>query len=372
MDIIYKLRILFWTFVLIIWGIYLYQYISEDIEKEKSTKIILNQSEKRKITIKLQKKNQEDFTPQQPPKIKETTNIEESKTRVLISSETKINDVFIPDEHYKYEEGLNKNIEEKIEEKKKEKKPEIPKGFNFLETKHFYIFAEEGINIEEIAKKIEILHGEIMLDLISFSPWTRDEKVSVYLAKTALRYQEISKRPIWSGGAANLRERKIYLYESDEWYSILAHELTHIYFDSFFGGYDKSPLWLSEGMAVYIQVKASQKYPNWLKEYIGKLKEGSYYQLSDLMKIKTLDDADEKSVKLWYAQSFSIVYFLLSIQRGDTFYQFCKKIKEGHSVSRALLESYGKPYTSIASLESAWKVDIKTGNITGDIFKLAN
>jgi len=62
MDIIYKLRIIFWTFVLIIWGIYLYQYISEDIEKEKSTKIILNTSEKRKLPIKLQKKKSRELS----------------------------------------------------------------------------------------------------------------------------------------------------------------------------------------------------------------------------------------------------------------------------------------------------------------------
>jgi hypothetical protein len=367
MDIIYKLRIIFWTFVLIIWGIYLYQYISEDIEKEKSTKIILNTSEKRKLPIKLQKKNQENF--QSENKELTPTQIPKEKERVLIASGTHITDIFVHDEHYKYEETINTKVEEK---KEYHKISEIPKGFIYKETRHFHLFVEEGINADEIAKKIEELHGDIMLDLISFSPWTRDEKVSVYLARSVIKYQEISKRPAWSGGAANLKERKIYLYESDEWYSILAHELTHIYFDSFFGGYDKSPLWLSEGMAVYIQVKAGKKYPNWLKEYIIKLREGSYYQLSDLIKIKTLDDADEKSVKLWYAQSFSVVYFLITIQKGDSFYQFCKKIKEGHTVSRALLEAYGKPYTSVASLESVWKVDIKTGNITGDIFKLTN
>ena len=362
MDIIYKLRILFWTFVLIIWGIYLYQYISEDIEKEKSTKIILNTSEKRKTPIKLQKKNQENFK-YQTREIKQAI----PEQRILISSDTNITDIFIRDEQYKYE-----RIEAETEKKKHLFKSQIPEGFNYIETRHFHLFLEEGTDEKEIIKKVEELHGEIMLDLISFSPWTRDEKVSIYIAKTAQRYQEISKRPAWSGGAANLKERKIYLYASNEWYSILAHELTHIYFDSFFGGYDKSPLWISEGLALYIQVKAGKRFPYWLKEYIEKIKNGSYYRLNDLVKVKTLEDADEKSVKLWYAQSFSVVYFLLSIQRGDSFYQFCKKIKEGYTVSRALMEAYGKPYTTLAALESAWRIDLKTGNITGDILKLAN
>ncbi|MGC8881093.1 MAG: DNA polymerase III subunit delta, partial [Minisyncoccia bacterium] len=52
-------------------------------------------------------------------------------------------------------------------------------------------------------------------------------------------------------------------------------------------------------------------------------------QFRNLIKIKSLEDADERSVKLWYAQSYSLVNFLLKVQRGDSFYQFCKRIRDG-------------------------------------------
>lgn len=363
MDIIYRLRVIFWFLVVLIWGIYLYQYISEDLESSKNQKIILNKSTKTESII-LQKKN--DTTYYQPQTVIITTQIyrentegkkENKNERMLVKSEG----ISLPQEIYK-EERIESEIEKNIGIKKA---PKIPDGFNFKETRHFYIYAEKDIDINEIESKLETLHGEMMLDLIAFSPWTRDEKVSIYLASTAQKYQEISKRPPWSGGAANLREKKIYLYKSDEWFGILAHELTHIYFDSFFGDYDKSPLWLSEGMAVYIQVERGGSHPLWLKENLSKIKEGSGYNLSDLTRIKTLEDADDKSVKLWYAESYSLVFFLLKIQRGDNFYQFCKRIKEGQKISTALFHAYGKPYTTLAALESVWRMDVRTGNITG-------
>lgn len=363
MDIIYRLRIIFWLLILTIWGIYLYQYMSEDLQREKENKIILNKS-KRESTI--QKKNQPSTLNLDQIKpiiktiedIKPEENKEEKKeeTRIMVKKPHDIEiDISLPQAHSKEEQ--TKTILE--QETQKKQKIKLPDGFNFIETRHFYLYIDNELNSKEIENEIEYLHGEMMLDLIAFSPWTRDEKVHIYIAKDAIKYQQISGRPSWSGGAANLKERKIYLYKSHEWKGILAHELTHIYFDSFFGGYEKSPLWLSEGMAVYIQVQRGGSKPIWLKENINKLANGNFYRLKDLIETKTLDDINEKNIKLWYAQCYSVVYLLLKIQQRDEFYQFCKLIKEGNSTSKALYLAYGKPYTTLAALESVWKFEIK-------------
>ncbi len=362
MDIIYRLRVIFWFLIVIIWGIYLYQYIHEDINttSEKNKIIINKKTTEQKIII--EKKNDEYYEqPQQKIVItSQITNAKKEKQdqRILIS---KKDDISLPEEHYKEE-----RTEESISFEKK-LKIKIPDGFEFKETRHFYLYVEKGIKIEEIEREIELLHGEIMLDLIAFSPWTRDSKVHIYLTLTPQKYHELSGRPIWSGGAANLKDRKIYLYKSDEWYGILAHELTHIYFDSFFGSYDRSPLWLSEGVAVYIQVERAKAYPSWLKENLKYLQNDMGYRLEDLARIKSLEDASDKSVKLWYAQSYSLVKLLIKIQRGDSFYQFCKRIKEGDTISQALFKAYGKPYTNLKALEYVWKAEIKKMQLPEDI-----
>ncbi|MGC9069937.1 MAG: basic secretory protein-like protein [Elusimicrobiales bacterium] len=352
MDIIYRLRIIFWFLIILIWAIYLYQYISEDLEKERKTKIILS-GDKRSLPI--QKKTQppslkihnEFYTFEEKLEKQELQKKEDFQPRIAIA---KTDDISLPQSHLK---------EEFIKEVKKEKKSEIPKGFIFKKTRHFNLYIEEGIEPDEIEKEVEALHGEMMLELIAFSPWSRDERVDIYLALNPLKYQELSGRPGWSGGAANLKERKIYLYKSHEWTGILAHELTHIYFDSFFGGYDKSPLWLSEGMAVYIQIQYGGSKPMWIQENLKRLVNGNYYRIKDLIETRSLDDMNEKNVKLWYTQVYTVVYLLLKIQQKDEFYQFCRLIKEGNSTSKSLYLAYGKPYITLNALESVWKFEVK-------------
>lgn len=328
----------------------------------KSYKIILHKKTNSR-KIKVEKKNYSYSATPTPVII--TTETYSKFTKAIEGKNKKENRMLINSKGIDYipEEAYKTHSEGKYKPEEELKKIEIPDGYSFKETRHFYIYTEGDKIDEEVVKKIEYLHGEIMLDLIAFSPWTRDTKVHIYLSKTPESYQKISGRPPWSGGAANLRQKKIYLYLSREWYGILAHELTHIYFDSFFGGYDKSPLWLSEGMAVYIQVQRAGAYPNWLKDNIQLLKKGEGYSLNDLVRIKTLEDADSRSVKLWYAQSYTLVYFLLHIQRGDSFYQFCKNLKEGKNISRALSEAYGKPYTTLKRLEVIWRQNLNTQTI---------
>ena len=64
---------------------------------------------------------------------------------------------------------------------------------------------------------------------------------------------KLCSRPAWSGGASSVGKRKLYVYESEELPGIVAHELTHIYFDGFFLDGTTDPLWLSEGMATLVE-----------------------------------------------------------------------------------------------------------------------
>ena len=246
----------------------------------------------------------------------------------------------------------------------KDSYPPVPNGFSMSETRHFVIY-EEG---EKVSKKIinalEHLHGNIMIDLIAFSPWTRDKKVFLFFCSSQKTYQKITGRPAWSGGTASLKERKIYVYKSPGAFGIIAHELTHIYFDSFFS-LKPNPLWLSEGMAVYIQVERGVSIPIWLSNNLKMISRGAGFKLKDLMRIENLEDADEESVRLWYAQSYSLVRFLMKMKAGDSFYRFCKMIKNGNPVHKALYRSYGMPYNKITALEYAWRYDVKTGKISG-------
>jgi hypothetical protein len=248
---------------------------------------------------------------------------------------------------------------------KKDIYPEPPPGFAMKETRHFVLY-EEGTEVsDELAGMLEDLHGNIMLDLVAFSPWTRENKVYIYYAQTSKTYRRLTGRPEWSGGAASLGERKIYVYRSDEAFGILAHELTHIYFDSFFPASKPSPLWLSEGVATYMQSERGLSTPNWLEQNLKLLEGGSGFKIADLVRIEDMQGADEDNVRLWYAQSYSVVRFLMKLKAGDAFYTFCKEMREGKPANQALYRAYGMPYNRLSSLEYAWRYDLKTGKISG-------
>ncbi|MCX7648032.1 MAG: hypothetical protein N2Z60_05430, partial [Elusimicrobiales bacterium] len=62
MDIIYRLRILFWFLIVLIWGVYLYQYISEDMKESQKNKIILTKEKKQSYNLKTEKKNDTSYS----------------------------------------------------------------------------------------------------------------------------------------------------------------------------------------------------------------------------------------------------------------------------------------------------------------------
>lgn len=240
----------------------------------------------------------------------------------------------------------------------------VPEGFFRVKTRHFVVLSEGEEPRQSFLDTLENLHGNMMLDLAAFSPWANDEQVTVYLFKTQEMYRQVTKRPAWSGGASSVSHRTIYLYESDEMIGILAHEMTHIYFDGFFADGKPDPLWLSEGLATVVQVERGLSTPNWLPENLDILGRGGGFRFSDLMRVTTTAGANDDNVRLWYTQSYSVVRFLLRIQGRSSFFHFCTYLKQGQAVHEALYHAYGMPYNRVRALELAWRYDLKSRQLT--------
>ncbi|OGS52413.1 MAG: hypothetical protein A3J79_10185 [Elusimicrobia bacterium RIFOXYB2_FULL_62_6] len=367
MDVLGRLRVLFWGLVISLWGLFMYQYISDDINmpRMKFSKNPLGTLPQDFKTVR----KQYPPPPVRPPVFTGTQdvtgrtytsgNMLQPLSKGLdikeIPAGTGIMPEHSPDE--KTAAGL-------IAERKEESYPPAPPGFAMQETRHFVVYEEGETVSQELANTVESLHGNIMLDLVAFSPWTREKRVFIFFTGNQDTYQRLTGRPAWSAGAASLSERKIYLFKSDEAMGILAHELTHIYFDSFFSGPVQSPLWLSEGIATYIQSERGLSTPTWLAQKLAAVEKGGGFKLSDLVRIDNMQGADEDNVRLWYAQSYSVVRFLMKLKAGDAFYQFCKRLKAGTPTHQALYQAYGMPYNKLSSLEYAWRYDLKTGKIS--------
>ncbi|OGR73256.1 MAG: hypothetical protein A2089_03230 [Elusimicrobia bacterium GWD2_63_28] len=367
MDILSKLRLLFWGLVIGLWGLFMYQYMSEDMATLKSFRIGKNPFAAKPSYDKPVLKRYPAPDHYQPQGVQAARPLQQAatgqSTLSLVKAGDDIKDIastpLIP------EHAPGDKAPAMLPGGDEGAYPEAPAGFAMKVTRHFVLY-EEGPEVSgELAEMLELLHGNIMLDLVAFSPWTREKKVYIYYAQSGETYRRLTGRPAWSGGAASLSERKIYVYKSDEAFGIMAHELTHIYFDSFFPASTPSPLWLSEGVATYIQSERGLSTPNWLDQNLKLLEGGSGFKLGDLVRIENMQGADEDNVRLWYAQSYSLVRFLMKLKAGDAFYIFCKELRDGNPPNQALYRAYGMPYNKLSSLEYAWRYDLKTGKISG-------
>jgi hypothetical protein len=339
----------------------MYQYMSEDMSTLKRFKIVNNPfssspAQERPVLRKYPKP-----VPVLPPQPAGQKPAQPVSSLGLIKPSADIKDIastpLIPEHPNRGELAATDNLGSNY--------PKAPQGFAMQVTRHFVVYEEGSEVSSELTETLESLHGNIMLDLVAFSPWTRENKVYIYYSQSPKTYRRLTGRPEWSGGTASLSERKIYVYRSDEAMGIMAHELTHIYFDSFFPADHPSPLWLSEGLATYVQSERGLSKPNWLEENLKLIEGGSGFKLGDLVRIESMQGADEDNVRLWYAQSYSLVRFLIKLKIGESFYIFCKELRDGRPPHQALYRAYGMPYNKLSSLEYAWRYDLKTGKISG-------
>ncbi len=239
-----------------------------------------------------------------------------------------------------------------------------PPGFVRSASRHFTVFAEQYPASDRFIELIESLHSNLMLDLAPFSPWASSERTTIFLFKNQDTYRRVTGRPAWSGGASSVRKHKLYVYESEELPGIIAHELTHIYFDGFFLAGTTDPLWLSEGMATLVQVERGLAAPNWLRENLELLEAGEGLPIEQLTAVASTAGWPDAKVRLWYAQSYSLVRFLIRTQYRSSFYKFSAHLRDGRPTPEALYRAYGAPYTRLIALEHAWRYELSRSQMS--------
>mgnify|MGYP001591343129 CR=1 FL=1 len=239
----------------------------------------------------------------------------------------------------------------------------VPPGFVKSVSAHFVVFSEQYPASERFIDLIESLHSNLMLDLAPFSPWAREERTTIYLFKNQDTYRRVTGRPAWSGGASSINKRKLYVYESEELPGIVAHELTHVYFDGFFIGGTTDPLWLSEGMATLVQVERGLAAPNWLRENLQRLEDGEGQSIDQFVAVTTTAGWPDAKVRLWYAQAYSLVRFMIRTQYRSSFYKFAAHLRDGRPEPEALYRAYGAPYTRLKALEHAWRYELSRASM---------
>jgi hypothetical protein len=195
-----------------------------------------------------------------------------------------------------------------------------------------------------------------------------DEKCRVYVYEDHQDYLRGLQAaginvPEWSGGCHMPRRYYSYGYpvvcgfvDKNFLDVVLPHELTHAIFAEFVYGRQVEeervkplPLWLNEGMAVYMQKESDYK-----ALCLQAIKNNAFISVGELINMDNYP-AEDLKLTYFYAQSPSLVEYLLNVYGGHKFLSLAKKSVFRSDSMEDLLKSvyYGK-ICDLTELENNW------------------
>lgn len=205
--------------------------------------------------------------------------------------------------------------------------------------------------INELLDEVKTRLSKIKLEVSI--PAVRKPKVLIYRSSDELKDAILFSKD-WTGAMAfpsyNIILTAVSSSSLDWAKDTLPHEITHLLVgEATFGPFDDIPQWLSEGLAEQVQVQM----PNYNVEYLNNAITGG-----TLISIRSLSSnfpSESSGAYLAYAESSSIVKYLIDTYGWDKMRQLLATFKEGSSYDKALLKVYS---FDIAGLEARWKTCI--------------
>lgn len=242
------------------------------------------------------------------------------------------------------------------------------------ETDHFIVYcSDSSIDIKNTKKLSEEACSVITKDIGLDPKFIGENKVKIYIYQNRTKYQEATDRPSWSIGCNDEENLEIHHMNSRLRQGI-PHELTHFIFKANFPpktqdrkkpeyyttGWMVIPNWIHEGFAVYEEKKFDDSYvKNVLEPKMEPFKQGKYLGIRKLTETK-LRDKSLSEVRSWYAESLSVVTYLLEEYGKPEFFELCSYLADGMELDNALNKTYPGVFDNSNELTEKWSEWIKT------------
>jgi len=220
---------------------------------------------------------------------------------------------------------------------------------------HFNIFyknaSENALN--ELIQKAEEGYDSIAEELgfNRFNFWTWDNRAKIYLFDNQEDYQKATQSFDWAAGQVSVGNKLIQSYVGAPGFlqNVFPHELAHIIFMEKVGFNNPAvPLWLQEGVATYQEKDIHLRR----EDLADKIKQDNYLDLSALSRFEIKGSTDE-SVRLFYAEAYSLVNYLITEFGKEAFVMFCRNLRDSRNLESALAKTYS--FGSLKDFEESWK-----------------
>ncbi|MFW6056896.1 MAG: peptidase MA family metallohydrolase, partial [Chloroflexota bacterium] len=181
-----------------------------------------------------------------------------------------------------------------------------------------------------------------------------EQHIEVYLYASSADLRQAMVYPQeWTGGVAFTEYGIIAIGMGPgdlEWgVRALRHELTHLVVHAAtFSPYGNLPTWLDEGLAMYNEGQPATGFESILRNAV---------ENEGLLSLRTLSgpfSADSTKAYLSYAQSHSVVEYLLGEYGSDRMHQLLMTFKAGATIDAALNDTYDIDLDELQSDWYAW------------------
>lgn len=229
--------------------------------------------------------------------------------------------------------------------------------WNEKKSTHFIIYYKKAPLdfVQSLEEMAEYYYEDITRNLgfTRYKGWSYDNRAKIYIYDDDKDYVESAKQARWSHGVADSKDKEIRTFPAAHGFfdSTLPHELGHIIFREFVGFKAEIPLWFEEGVAMY-----QEKAKRWgVHEIVLKaVEDGKFIPLKDLTHLQLYSNSDPELVSLFYAESASIVNYIINELGQFRFVNLCREFQKG---TRRFEENFKKVYVQFKSLDDlnkAW------------------
>lgn len=233
-----------------------------------------------------------------------------------------------------------------------------------IKDKHFVIYYEAqkdkslAANYLQRAEKYYQTIGERIGYSRINKMWTWDDRVQIFLFATQQSFSTSTGQPVWSTGYADRDSRFFksktivtFVQEKEFGDSTLPHEISHLILYDFIPNSQLIPFWFDEGVAQMQEKDKLAMVDGIMKTMVRR---NQHIPFSQFLMLDIRKEKDARKAQIFYAQSLSVVEYLVAKFGVDAFGRLCRQLRDGKDFTQALLATYSGIFSDVNDLERKW------------------
>ena len=229
---------------------------------------------------------------------------------------------------------------------------------------HFFLKFPPGLSApwaEDVLRFADGYYDSIArtIDYARFNNyWSWDDRVEIVVYPDRDSFLKGTGQPDWSQGGAIHRsgayvQRRIVTFYQEENFidGLLPHEISHLMLLDFIGADRSIPIWFNEGVAQLHEKGKIERSDELMRVLAGR---GQFIPLDELMRLDIRQETQELRVGIFYAQSVSIVNFMITRFGSRRFGVLCRSMREGKGFEESLRSAYPANISTLSELEKNW------------------